>query len=234
MFRTNSNIGAVSFTHGVVAAALASALLIVPLDGAKAGKKDDAQPTYRMPEMQPAAPRSAGSIFAASSYRPLIGGDTARAVGDILTIVLTENMSASKSASTQTGKDSSFGFALPSTGWFNLFSPTDTQFSGGSDFTGKGVAAQSNNLFGEMTVVVTEVYPNGVMRVAGQKEITLNRGEEFVEVSGLVRQTDVTADNRVASTRVADAQIKYYGKGEIAEASRKGWLSRFFSFINPF
>ena len=66
------------------------------------------------------------------------------------------------------------------------------------------------------------------------KALTLNRGDEFIQISGLVRQADISPDNRIASTRVADAKIIYKGKGEIANASRQGWLQRFFSAISPF
>jgi flagellar L-ring protein precursor FlgH len=72
------------------------------------------------------------------------------------------------------------------------------------------------------------------MLVRGDKLIKLNRGDEFVRISGIVRQADVNADNRVPSTRVADADITYSGKGEIARGSRQGWLQRFFTMISPF
>jgi flagellar L-ring protein precursor FlgH len=64
--------------------------------------------------------------------------------------------------------------------------------------------------------------------------VTLNRGDEFVQIKGIVRIADISADNRVPSTRVADARIAYTGKGDVARASRQGWLSRFFSVISPF
>jgi flagellar L-ring protein precursor FlgH len=105
---------------------------------------------------------------------------------------------------------------------------------GDAKFDGKGQAAQSNALSGEVSVTVAEVFPNGTMLVRGEKLIRLNRGDEFVQFAGLVRQTDVSADNRVPSTRVADARITYTGKGEIARASRQGWLQRFFSMVSPF
>ena len=83
-------------------------------------------------------------------------------------------------------------------------------------------------------MTVAAVYPNGTMLVQGEKILTLGRGREYVQLSGLVRAADISADNRVASTRVADARIRYIGKGEIANASRQGWLQRFFSLISPF
>jgi flagellar L-ring protein precursor FlgH len=105
---------------------------------------------------------------------------------------------------------------------------------GQNTFTGKGAATQSNALNGEITVTIAQVYPNGTMMVKGEKALTLNRGDEFIQISGLVRQADIGPDNRIASTRVADAKIIYKGKGEIANASRQGWLQRFFSAISPF
>jgi flagellar L-ring protein precursor FlgH len=112
----------------------------------------------------------------------------------------------------------------------------DGLLSGGSGqtFAGQGSAAQSNQLTGEMTVTVAQVYTNGTMLVRGQKLIKLNRGEEYLQISGIVRPQDVTPENRVASTRVADARIAYSGTGELAQQTRMGWLQRFFTAITPF
>ena len=99
---------------------------------------------------------------------------------------------------------------------------------------GTGTAGQANSLSGEISVTVAQVYPNGTMLVQGQKRVTLNRGDEFIQIKGLVRTADVDRDNRVASTRVADAQIAYTGKGDVARAGRQGWLSRFFQVVSPF
>jgi flagellar L-ring protein precursor FlgH len=105
---------------------------------------------------------------------------------------------------------------------------------GQSSFDGKGQAAQSNLLTGEVSVTVAAVYPNGTMLVRGEKQLRLNQGDEYIRLSGLVRQVDIGADNRIASTRVANAQITYTGKGDIARASHQGWLQHFFSIISPF
>src|SRR3546814_11655269 len=83
---------------------------------------------------------------------------------------------------------------------------------GDQDFKGKGEAEQSNRLSGEITVTVAQVFANGTMLVRGQKQLTLNRGDESIQISGLVRPADITPDNRVASTRVADAKHTYSGK----------------------
>ena len=212
------------------------ALLSAPPALAKKHKEDDPRyaPTYAAAPTTP--PPANGSIFqAAYGYAPLTSGARAAMVGDIITIQLVEATQASKSTAANTSRDGSIGLTPPTTGIFSkLFSPSDVASSGSQGFKGSGGASQSNSLSGEITVTVAQVYPNGTMLVKGQKALTLNRGDEFVQISGLVRQADVSPTNTVLSTRVADAKITYTGKGEIARASRQGWLQRFFSMISPF
>ena len=83
-------------------------------------------------------------------------------------------------------------------------------------------------------MTVAQVYPNGTLLVQGRKRLTLNRGDEYITIKGVVRVADISSANTVPSTRVADAEISYTGKGDVARASRQGWLSRFFSVISPF
>lgn len=202
---------------------------------AAAKKKDPTlyQPTYA--EMAPVPQQANGGIFqAAAGYAPLTSGSLASRVGDILTVTLVERTQATKSNSANTARDGDIGLTPPPTGPFSFFSPSDVGASGSQAFKGKGDAAQSNALSGEVTVTVARVLPNGAMLVKGEKQLTLNRGDEFVQISGIVRPADIGPDNRVSSTRVADARITYSGKGEIARASSQGWLQRFFSRISPF
>ena len=182
----------------------------------------------------PATAPTRGAIFQAESYSPLTSGARASRLGDVLTIVLVERMSANKSNSATTGRNGKIGLTPPATGPLGLFNPSDINMGGDQSFKGKGEAAQSNALSGEVSVTVAAVYPNGTMLVKGEKLVTLNRGDEAVQFSGIVRTADISVDNRVPSTRVADARIRYTGKGEIARASKQGWLQRFFSRISPF
>lgn len=203
------------------------------------GKKKPAAPSeYQMTLPRPPAPvpvAANGAIFQPTSgYAGLYEGARARAVGDPLTIVLVERTSASKSAGSKLDSGGGFGLTPPTTGALNLFNSTDATVSGKRNFTGTGTTDQSNALSGEITVTVAEVLPNGTMIVQGQKTVTLNRGDEFVQIRGLIRPADIDASNRVLSTRVADARIAYTGKGDVARASRQGWLSRFFQVVSPF
>jgi len=214
---------------------LAVALIAPSPAFARADKaRADYAPTYSTPAGMTAP--SSGAIFqAAEGYAPLTSGARAARVGDIITIQLVEATQASKSTAANTSREGEIGLTPPSTGFLSkLFSASDASASGTQGFKGNGGASQSNSLSGEITVTVARVFPNGTMLVRGEKALTLNRGDEFVQISGLVRPADITPDNRVLSTRVADAKITYTGKGEIARASRQGWLQRFFSMISPF
>ncbi|MCI4591553.1 flagellar basal body L-ring protein FlgH [Sphingobium sp. BYY-5] len=219
-----------------IAAVSLIALAASPVGAAKKTKRDTERDYYAPVVAQPAAPPANGSIFQTSiGYTPLTSGARATAVGDVVTIVLVERTQASKSTSADTNRNGSLGLNPPTTGVLSkAFSASDVAMGGQNSFTGKGAASQSNALTGEITVTVAQVYPNGTMLVKGEKALTLNRGDEFIQISGLVRQADIAPDNRIASTRVADAKIIYKGKGEIANASRQGWLQRFFSALSPF
>lgn len=216
-------------------AALGPMLLLAACMGGHAGPPSaEYRPSFAPPP--PVAPVvSNGAIFQAShGYSPLTSGTRAAQVGDILTIALVERTQATKTNSANTGRDGEIGLSAPTTGPLSLFNPTDARMGGDQSFTGKGSAAQENRLSGEISVTVAQVYSNGTMLVRGEKLVTLNRGDEYVQVSGLVRPNDIGPDNRIASTRVADARITYSGRGEIARASKQGWLQRFFSVVSPF
>jgi flagellar L-ring protein precursor FlgH len=223
---------------GAAACAVCAIVAPVSADASIFGRKKPKEDftAIRAPLPVPPALRPAnGSIFqVADGYAALHEGWRARRVGDPLTIVLVERTAASKSASSKLDSKGSFGVTPPATGLLNLFPPSDVTASGTRGFNGSGTADQANSLSGEVSVTVAEVYPNGTMLVQGQKRVTLNRGDEFVQIKGIVRTADVDRDNRVASTRVADAQIAYTGKGDVARASRQGWLGRFFQSVSPF
>jgi flagellar L-ring protein precursor FlgH len=216
----------------------AAAFLVAGTAPAQAGifgKKKRAEDYSAAPPVPPPPAPANGSIFQPQNgYAALYEGSVARKVGDPLTIVLVENTQASKSSSSKLDSGGGFGLTPPSTGPLSLFKPTDASVSGSRNFNGKGTADQSNSLSGEVSVTVVAVYPNNTMLVQGQKRVTLNRGDEFVQIKGIVRTADISADNRVLSTRVADARIAYTGKGDVARAGRQGWLGRFFSVISPF
>lgn len=192
------------------------------------------------PAVLPPAAQSNGAIYHAGYDIALFQDNKARHVGDTLTVQLVEKTAASKKASTNTKKDTSVSitgpdFVLGSPISRNGRNPFDASGSGSSSFGGAGDSTQSNSLSGDITVTVAQVLANGNLLVRGQKRLTLNQGEEFVQISGIVRPVDIRSDNTVLSTQLADARIGYSGKGALQDANSMGWLARFFnSAIWPF
>ena len=199
---------------------------------APGGPRPDWKPV--MPAMEQPAPATEGAVCQAGHDLMLFGDVKARNVGDILTVILTESTSASKSASTSTSKDDSIDFGAPT-----LFGQVVPEGVLGVDnqraFAGAGSSSQSNQLVGSISVTVAQRLPNGNLLIRGEKRMYLNQGEEFVRIEGLVRPSDITPTNTIASTQIADARIIYSGKGAVAESNKPGWLSRFFnSSLWPF
>lgn len=208
---------------------LAGALLL----GGFRDKPNVYAPSYPQPPV--AASAANGSIFQVSDgYAPLTSGQRAARIGDVITVTLVERTQAQKTNSASMDKNGGIGLTPPTTGPLSFFNATDAKVSGTQSFDGKGQAVQSNSLVGEISVTVAEVYPNGNLLVRGEKLLTLNRGDEYIRISGIVRPVDIGPDNRVPSTRLADARVTYSGKGELARASKQGWLTRFFSILSPF
>ena len=173
-----------------------------------------------------------GGIYNESSGGLFATDRRAAQVGDILTVALSEDFTASKSQSATSAKSDSFKVDLP-----NLLDPAGDQalLDSGAEtaFSGSGSAAQTNSLRGELSVTVMKVFSNGNMEIMGQKKLHLNNGNEYVRLSGMIRPQDVSANNIVQSSRIANAQIAYLGVGDIADTGQKGWLSRALSSISP-
>ncbi len=174
-----------------------------------------------------------GSIFQTGRSVRLFEDNKAFRIGDVLSVTLSESTNASKSAATNTAKDDDVDISASAI--FGSTGPTvdgnlalSNSLESSRAFAGSGDSAQSNSLTGEIAVTVTNVLPNGLLAVRGEKIIGLNQGSEFIRLSGLVRPQDVSSDNIVLSRKIANARIYYGGGGVIAESNSKGWLTRFF------
>ncbi|SAL63907.1 flagellar basal body L-ring protein FlgH [Caballeronia telluris] len=195
------------------------------------------QPMTARPPAPPANTQSPGAIYNAGyAGRPLFEDQRPRNVGDILTIVISENVNATKSSAANTNRASNAGFGVPvSPGIFGgLFNNTNLTATGANKFTATGGASAANTFSGTLTVTVTGVLPNGNLMVSGEKQMLINQGNEFVRFSGVVNPTTISGSNTVFSTQVADAKIEYSAKGYIDEAQNMGWLQRFFLNLAPF
>jgi flagellar L-ring protein precursor FlgH len=168
-----------------------------------------------------------GGVFSTDALS-LTSDARAYRVGDVVTVILQETTQASKRAGTSFNKESSVGVS-PLGMLGKTFGRTGIDVAAERGFSGDATSTQQNALSGALTVIVQEVLPNGLLRVAGEKNMTLNQGEEFVRLKGYVRAADVDADNQVSSLRVANARIAYSAKGVLADANSAGWLMKFFT-----
>jgi flagellar L-ring protein precursor FlgH len=178
---------------------------------------------------------SAGAIFQASQgYAGLVTGTRARSLGDMVTIRLVENTSTSKSTSGATDREGGFGIVPPSAGPLSFLDPNALTANAQGTFNGSGNAAQQSRLNGTVAVTIAAIYPNGTAEVVGEKQMAFSQGDEWVQFAGRIRLVDIDSDNTLPSSRVANARIIYSGKGAVQQASRPGWLARFFNAISPF
>ena len=197
--------------------------------------------TFEPPPPPPMVPAdtTGGSIFQYGTEVRLFEDLKANRVGDILTVRLVERTSASKNSATATTKATEVNLSNPTVlgrpitrNGVPLF---DGSLNGDSEFEGTGQSSQSNSLIGDITVTVVERYPNGNLRIRGEKWVHLNQGKEFIRLSGIIRPFDIETNNSIPSNKIADAQIAYSSKGVMAAANRQGWISRFFnSILHPY
>lgn len=177
-----------------------------------------------------------GSIYQRRrGIRPLFEDSRPRMPGDILTIVLDEDVSAEKNSSSEANRDgsASLGGDIITLARINELQEAGFNIDGETDFSGSGGSQASNRFTGSITVTVVDVMPNGNLRVHGEKQIAINQGVEYIRFSGVIDPLRITGQNTVSSTAVADARIEYVGDGYINEAQHMGWLQRFFLNISP-
>jgi len=182
---------------------------------------------------EPAIAPTNGSIYQVGRDVALFENPIARHVGDIVTIVLNEQTAAKKSATTTTTKNTTDTLPgmtlLGAAATLHGKAIFNNDINDATKFAGEGDSAQSNSLTGFITATVLRVLPNGNLFIRGEKWIGINKGEEYVRLTGVVRPIDLAPDNSIPSLKVASAKISYGGKGALADANAQGWLSRFFN-----
>lgn len=210
-------------------------LIVLGLNGCSMimppSRGDEEYAPVKIEAMKPPA-ANAGGIYQPEHGLALFSDRRATHVGDIVTIILREQTSSSKSADTSLSKETGLSFdeanilGVPITaGAYSM----DTSLAQTRDFSGGAKSDQSNRLDGSITVSVAEVLPNGLLRVQGEKWLNLNRGDEFIRVEGLIRPEDISAENSIMSTKLANARISYSGRGELADSNKVAWITRFFN-----
>jgi flagellar L-ring protein precursor FlgH len=182
-----------------------------------------------------------GSLYAGG---PGLYDDTSAArVGDIVVIKIDEKDTASHAANTKLNRADDTNYGVPNMVGFvaalkakypdvdpaKLFSTTSSQ-----KFSGEGAVTREGVVTATLPVRVAEVMPNGDLYVEGTKVVMVGDEEHHIYMSGLVRKLDLADDSSVLSSRIADAEIEYTGRGDISDTQRRGWLARLASKIWPF
>jgi flagellar L-ring protein FlgH len=173
------------------------------------------------------APVSAADLFDAKAYQPLISDRRAEKPGDVITILVYENSSASNSADTSTNTS------------FAVSGKVSTQYAGmnagqvgaGDNYGGKGKIERAGRLLAQISATVLAVASNGDLQVSGGQYIDMNGEKTWIRVQGRVRRVDITQNNTVLSSRLADARINYEGEGFITDRSRPGLIPRLFGWL---
>ena len=183
------------------------------------------------PKLQTRYP--SGAIYNAAQSGLFATDRRASRIGDILTVSFAENFQATKSQNAANNKATGFDLNMPNILGLNRL---EGSLSSGTDqtFAGSGSAAQSNSLTGQMSVTVARVFEGGNLEILGQKKLTLNNGDEYIRVRGIVRPEDISSNNVISSDRIANAEIKYIGAGDIANTAKAGWLQRILTDLSPY
>ncbi len=162
---------------------------------------------------------------------------------DLLTIVINERAQGNKQANTRVNKISSFEAAVRRfIGVEASIAGRNTQLSPaslidaetGSEFTGQGQTLRQDLLTGTISAMVTEVLPSGILRIEGEKIITVNGEEQTMRLTGLVRPRDVSSNNEVRSNQIANVRIDYFGRGSLGDTQEPGWIIKVLHLLWPF
>ncbi len=185
--------------------------------------------------------KKTGSLWAANSS--LFSDTKARQVGDLLTVLVSENTNATRSLGTKKSKKSDhktslaavFGYETSLSQKNPNFKPTTAlDISDEKNFDGSGSTNNSDLLTASVTAVITHLYPNGNMKVVGRRQVTINHQPQALTFTGIVRPVDISPDNTIPSSKVAQAVISYGGGGELATVAHEGWFSRTLDQVWPF
>ncbi|MEW6441377.1 MAG: flagellar basal body L-ring protein FlgH [bacterium] len=206
---------------------------------------DDEMPDIDIPApIEMRGGTSAGSIWS-EGLGDCYGDRRARGLGDIVTVNVVEETSASQEAGTDTSRSSALDasiddlFGLPQDygmrDFLNSGKPFSPSVKGGYErsFKGAGTTVRKDKLLATMSARVVQVLPGGNLVIRGKREIKVNREKQFISLEGVVRPEDISPYNTVSSTQIADAKIRYTGKGVLGDVQGPGWFARIMDWVWP-
>jgi len=198
---------------------------------------------FTAPRHEQTAPPE-GSIYNVDTAQDLYGDRRARHIGDIVLVKIVETSSGTKKTQTKTERESTVTGGI--SGLFGLenwysdknryFTPTRTSLNATltNDFDGKGETKRNSTVTATLSARVVDVAMDGNLIIRGYREVRVNNETQHIILSGIVRPQDISADNSVLSSYIADARIEYSGTGSLADKQEPGWLARALDVIWPF
>ena len=166
------------------------------------------------------------SLYKEGAYQSLTSDNKAHHKGDLITVMVYENSSATSSANTTAGRDANVGF--------DIEGPARTRGAGvkfDNQTDGRGQTQRGGRVLAQITVTVKNIAPNGDLFIGGEQLVEVNNERQQIKVEGRVRPQDISDTNTVLSTRIADAKISYVGEGDLADKQRPAWWQRFLTFF---
>ncbi|MCU7815190.1 MAG: flagellar basal body L-ring protein FlgH [Candidatus Thiodiazotropha sp. (ex Rostrolucina anterorostrata)] len=173
-----------------------------------------------------ALPASGESLFNEATYQPLIRDHRARNIGQLLTVLIYESASSTTSADSDTNNALDVSI---NTGYDDT--QNDATLGVGNGSSGGGTIKRTGRLMASVSVTIEKILDNGEMVVKGEQSIEFNNENQFIHVEGRVRPEDISSDNTVRSTRLADAKIRYVGEGLLGRSQEPGVITKFFNWI---
>lgn len=182
------------------------------------------------------------SLWQSEVARPMYADKRASRVGDLITVIVAENNSASKDKKTKTSKSAGMDASIASF----LYSPAASglltkggsmpalKYSSKNDFDGGGSINNSEQIIARIGVRVIDVLPNGNLVIEGTRETAFSGEQQTIVLRGVVRPEDILSGNSVSSSSIADATIKFVAKGTLTDSQKKGWFSRIWDKVSPF
>lgn len=229
---------------------LFAALCLLALNGCVSSQSSQNPSAQTIPERQglplvehrQALPAE-GAIFSGQS-KDLYADSRARSIGDIVLVKIVETSSGKKTAETTTARDSSveggisslFGFESWFRGPNGEHTPSLTSMNTTlkKDFTGTGETKRDSTVTATLSARVIDVNLDGNLLIRGYREVRVNNETQHIILSGLVRPSDISKDNSIESSHIADARIEYTGTGALSSKQQPGWLANALDIVWPF
>lgn len=173
-----------------------------------------------------ASPAAADQLYRGGNWPSLASDNRAQQVGDVIMVLISESASATNRVRNRSSKDTTLGGGIAVGG---INEQANFHLRGG--FNGAGEVERTDRFVARMAAQVVELLPNGDFIVEGRQNLMINGEQRNIAVRGQIRQADISSDNAIVSSRLANAQINYDGKGWVSRSAKPGLINRIFSFL---